>query len=101
MEGGVGQATLDDISRRHKLSYEIKMIEIGLLVGAGGFLQGFSPLRMYNGEVFFPFRSKMQGGVGQATLDDISKRHKLSYEIKMIEIGLVVGAVGFVQGFPH
>ncbi|GBN64253.1 hypothetical protein AVEN_68632-1 [Araneus ventricosus] len=35
MGGGGGQATLDDISRRHKLSYEIKNVEIGLVVEAG------------------------------------------------------------------
>ncbi|GBN96762.1 hypothetical protein AVEN_228615-1 [Araneus ventricosus] len=28
MEGGVGQAILDDISRRHKLSYAIQIFEI-------------------------------------------------------------------------
>ncbi|GBN13186.1 hypothetical protein AVEN_30223-1 [Araneus ventricosus] len=37
---------------------------------------------------------------GQATLDDVYRRNKLSYKIKIVEIGLVVGAQGFLQGLP-
>ncbi|GBN15062.1 hypothetical protein AVEN_487-1 [Araneus ventricosus] len=32
MESGGGQVTVYDISRRHKLSYEIKIVEIGAVV---------------------------------------------------------------------
>ncbi|GBM10221.1 hypothetical protein AVEN_177490-1 [Araneus ventricosus] len=89
MKGDARQATLDNISRRHRLSCEIKIIQIGDVVEAGGFLQVFSPQRMYSGELFFRFRSKMEGDVGQATLDGIFRRLKLSYEINSVEIGRV------------
>ncbi|GBL96415.1 hypothetical protein AVEN_43729-1 [Araneus ventricosus] len=96
---GVGQATLDDISRRHKLPYEITIVEIRRVVAAGGFLQCL-PIDKYRGEVFFFLsRSKMVGGVGKETLDNISKHHNLSYEIKIVEIGLVVGAEELIEGF--
>ncbi|GBM70213.1 hypothetical protein AVEN_60139-1 [Araneus ventricosus] len=42
MEGGGGQATIDDISRRYKHPYEIKVVEIGLMVVAGEMSEGFS-----------------------------------------------------------
>ncbi|GBM47266.1 hypothetical protein AVEN_248768-1 [Araneus ventricosus] len=42
----------------------------------------------------FRFRLKMGGGGGQATLDDIFRRHKLSYETKIVKFGRVVEAGG-------
>ncbi|GBL98932.1 hypothetical protein AVEN_256654-1, partial [Araneus ventricosus] len=35
MEGGGCQETIDDISRRYRFPYEIKIIDIGSMVGAG------------------------------------------------------------------
>ncbi|GBN88455.1 hypothetical protein AVEN_184021-1, partial [Araneus ventricosus] len=55
---------------------------------------------MYNGEVF---SSSFENGSGeeagrQAILDEISRRHKLSYEIKIVEIDLVVMARELSEG---
>ncbi|GBN40309.1 hypothetical protein AVEN_58680-1 [Araneus ventricosus] len=47
MEGAGGQVTIDNISRGHKLPYEIKIVEISVVVGAGELCQGFPPLRLY------------------------------------------------------
>ncbi|GBO24963.1 hypothetical protein AVEN_28171-1 [Araneus ventricosus] len=47
--------------------------------------------RMYSGEVIFRFRSKI--GERQATINDISSRQKVTYEIKIVAIGLVVGKI--------
>ncbi|GBM88842.1 hypothetical protein AVEN_178438-1 [Araneus ventricosus] len=90
MEGDRWQATVDDISRCHKLSYEIKIVEIGPVVGAGELSEGFSAKRMYSGEVFFRFLSKMEGRGRQAAVDDISKGHNPLHEIKIMEIDPVV-----------
>ncbi|GBM56494.1 hypothetical protein AVEN_110513-1 [Araneus ventricosus] len=38
---------------------------------------------------------------GKTTIDDISRRHKLSYEIKIVEIGQGVGDGELCEGFPH
>ncbi|GBM97973.1 hypothetical protein AVEN_166960-1 [Araneus ventricosus] len=40
---GVGQAILNNISRRHEFHYEKKIIEIGRVVKAGGLGEGFLP----------------------------------------------------------
>ncbi|GBN67504.1 hypothetical protein AVEN_52182-1 [Araneus ventricosus] len=82
MGGDGGKATLDDISRRHKLSYEIKIVEIRRFVVASELSKCFFPSRMFGGELFFRFHSKMDDGEGHMILDDISRRHNLSYEIK-------------------
>ncbi|GBM47102.1 hypothetical protein AVEN_239051-1 [Araneus ventricosus] len=76
MRGGRGQATLDDMYRRHKLSYKIKIVEICLVVGAGEFLQSL-PIDNEQMRSFFRFRSKMEKG-RQTTFDDISRRHNFS-----------------------
>ncbi|GBN11930.1 hypothetical protein AVEN_98219-1 [Araneus ventricosus] len=41
MEGGGWQETIDDISERHKCPYEMKIIDIGPVVGTGGLFHGF------------------------------------------------------------
>ncbi|GBM50578.1 hypothetical protein AVEN_266793-1 [Araneus ventricosus] len=42
MEGGVGQTALDNLSRRHKLSHEIEIIEIHGVVRAGELSEDFT-----------------------------------------------------------
>ncbi|GBN89294.1 hypothetical protein AVEN_156484-1 [Araneus ventricosus] len=74
--------TLDDISRRHKLSYGIKIVEIRRLVEAGELSEGFSSWRMYGGECYFDFVRKW-GVVGgrrplMTYLDVISFHRKLN-----------------------
>ncbi|GBO43017.1 hypothetical protein AVEN_44696-1 [Araneus ventricosus] len=96
MAGYGWQATIDGIVLRHTLSYEIKMVEIGPVVGVGEMSLNFSPQRMYSGKVFFGFLSKMEGGGGQETTYGMSRRHKIPYEIKMTEIGPVVWHVVLV-----
>ncbi|GBN14782.1 hypothetical protein AVEN_206980-1 [Araneus ventricosus] len=100
MKNDEGQATLDTISRRHKLSYEIKFVEIGKVVGTGD-CQGFPEETMYSREVFLRFLSKVEGDGCKATFDDILRLHRLSYKIKIVEIGPVVGAGGLCQVFPE
>ncbi|GBL75745.1 hypothetical protein AVEN_155042-1 [Araneus ventricosus] len=48
MECGGWQATIDGLSRRHKPSYEIKIVGTGPVVGTGELPEGFSPYRMYS-----------------------------------------------------
>ncbi|GBN77187.1 hypothetical protein AVEN_60852-1 [Araneus ventricosus] len=43
---------------------------------------------------------KVFGGA-HATIDDLSRCHKLPYEIKIVEIALVVVAGRLSHGFPH
>ncbi|GBN93325.1 hypothetical protein AVEN_7802-1 [Araneus ventricosus] len=85
VSGGQGDwrhRTIDDISRRHQLSYEIKAAEIDPVVEAGGLSHGFSSKRMCSGEVFFSV--SLESGRWEATIDDISRRHKLPYEKKFL-----------------
>ncbi|GBM57854.1 hypothetical protein AVEN_258509-1 [Araneus ventricosus] len=93
-----GQVTLDDISRHHKLSYETKIVEIGLVVGAGGFLQGL-PIDNEQRRIFFSISIENGSGVGQSTLHYKSRRHKLSYNTKIVEIRRVVVAGEMSKGF--
>ncbi|GBM05727.1 hypothetical protein AVEN_55822-1 [Araneus ventricosus] len=97
MKGGGEQATLDDISRRHNLSNK-KIAEIRRVVGAGGILQGL-PIDSLQRRSLFSISFENGGWGGQATLDDISRLHKLSYEIKGIEIRRVVRAGELSEGF--
>ncbi|GBM94577.1 hypothetical protein AVEN_198326-1 [Araneus ventricosus] len=79
----------DDISKRQKLSYEVKVVEIGPVVQAGELSHGFSQKRMCGREVFFRFLSKMEGGRCRRPL---MTYHKFPYEIKIIDISPVFGA---------
>ncbi|GBL88920.1 hypothetical protein AVEN_159012-1 [Araneus ventricosus] len=47
MGSGVEKATLRDIPRRHKLSYEIKIVEIGRVVEAGELSEGNQSIGQY------------------------------------------------------
>ncbi|GBO14812.1 hypothetical protein AVEN_29537-1 [Araneus ventricosus] len=92
--GSGGQATIDSIFKSHNLTYEIKIVKIGLIVGAGGCLMVFLPIEDVQWSSVCRFA---RGREGQATIDGISRRHKLSYEIKIVEIGPVGGAGGLVM----
>ncbi|GBN99564.1 hypothetical protein AVEN_263104-1 [Araneus ventricosus] len=100
MGAGGGQTTLDDISRRHKLSYEIKIVEIDLVVGAGEFLQGLPIDNEQRRSVFFDFVRKWRREGGQTTIYDISRRHSLSNE-KNVKIGQVIGADELSEVLPY
>ncbi|GBN73789.1 hypothetical protein AVEN_172712-1 [Araneus ventricosus] len=43
----------------------------------------------------------MDGDVWQATIDDISRHHKLAYEINIVDIGPVFGDGALSEGIPH
>ncbi|GBM82451.1 hypothetical protein AVEN_229089-1 [Araneus ventricosus] len=79
----------DDISKRQKLSYAAKVVEIIPVVQAGELSHGFSQKRMCSREVFFRFLSKMEGGRCRRPL---LTYHKLPYEIKIINISQMFGA---------
>ncbi|GBM56240.1 hypothetical protein AVEN_101525-1 [Araneus ventricosus] len=64
------------ISRGYMFSYEIKIIEIGPVFGAGELSHGFSPHRMKS-EVEFLISLENEELWGEATIDEISKGRKL------------------------
>ncbi|GBN14591.1 hypothetical protein AVEN_25804-1 [Araneus ventricosus] len=99
--GWWGQGIIDGISRGHKLLYEIKIVEIAPVVGSGELSEGFFP--MENVEWRYSFSISLENGAWcwEETLGDISRRHKLSYEIKVIEIAPVVGAGVPTPGFAN
>ncbi|GBL73253.1 hypothetical protein AVEN_159304-1 [Araneus ventricosus] len=92
METDGGQKNIEDIFKRHKLPYDTKIVEIGLVDVAEKLSACFPQSRTHCGVVAFRFLSKMDGGGGQVTIDDISRHHKLPFELKIVEIGLVVKA---------
>ncbi|GBM33476.1 hypothetical protein AVEN_55794-1 [Araneus ventricosus] len=94
MVAGGRQETTAGISRGHKLSYEIQIVKIGPVVGAGGLSHVFSH-RECTMEMHFSI-SFENGEELQATIDDMSRRHKLAYETKIIEIGPLIGDEGLV-----
>ncbi|GBO40601.1 hypothetical protein AVEN_13531-1 [Araneus ventricosus] len=94
MESGGVQDTIDDISRGHKLSYEIKIVKISPVIDCEGLSEGF-PHRQRAMENYFLNFSRKWRGWGQAFIHVRSRGHKLPYEIKTVEKG-VVGAAGLV-----
>ncbi|GBM22267.1 hypothetical protein AVEN_144645-1 [Araneus ventricosus] len=95
----LGQATHDDTSRRHNFSIKKKIVEIRLMVVASELSKGIENVQW---ERVFRFRSKIGVvvvGGGEATFDDISRRHKLLYETKLVKIGRVVEAGGLGEEF--
>ncbi|GBN36175.1 hypothetical protein AVEN_170753-1 [Araneus ventricosus] len=88
----------------------MKVVEIGPVVEAGVYpmvllLQNTYPLHILLGktEENVQWRSIFSASLvnerWEATTDDIARRHQLLYEIKIVDIGLVVGAVGLVLWF--
>ncbi|GBM93862.1 hypothetical protein AVEN_213434-1 [Araneus ventricosus] len=67
------QTTIDNIYRCHKLSCEIKVVEIGPVVWTGGITEDVFPLKRYSDVL--------------STIGEISRGHMLPYETKVIEIG--------------
>ncbi|GBN39382.1 hypothetical protein AVEN_72126-1 [Araneus ventricosus] len=96
--GMVGPEDLDDISRRHKLSYEIKLPKLSV-VAASELVLFFLHRECVWWRNATDFFQKMGDGGGQKTLDDISRRHKLSNEIKNCRS--VVAASELSQVFLH
>ncbi|GBM11754.1 hypothetical protein AVEN_22897-1 [Araneus ventricosus] len=62
IEGGGWQATTDGISRGHKLSHEIKSVEIDPVVEAGGRSNAFPPKRMCTEEWRSIFSVSLENG---------------------------------------
>ncbi|GBL92504.1 hypothetical protein AVEN_165121-1 [Araneus ventricosus] len=94
--GSGGQTTLDDISRCHELPYEIKIVDIGLVFGAGGFLQGL-PIDNVQRRIVFSFSFEIWRVVWGMRL--LITCHKISHEIKLIEIRRMFGAGELSKGF--
>ncbi|GBM09498.1 hypothetical protein AVEN_100415-1 [Araneus ventricosus] len=71
------------------------VVEIGTVVRAGELSDSFPLENVQWNSVL----SKMEGGGGPMTNDDISRRHKISYEIKNVEIGPEFGTGKMVLSF--
>ncbi|GBN70670.1 hypothetical protein AVEN_137005-1 [Araneus ventricosus] len=73
----------------------ISFIQLSKLIQWLGLGNGIKVLPHRDAE-FFRFLSKMEGV--QETFDNVSRCHKLSYEVKAVEIDPVVGAGKRYQG---
>ncbi|GBN26365.1 hypothetical protein AVEN_204160-1 [Araneus ventricosus] len=96
MENSGWQASIDDISRHHKLQYKIKPVEIGPVIWDPVMVFSASNVQWSNA---FSISLENGGRGRRAIIDGISRRHKLSYEIKTVEIDPVVGVGEQSEGF--